>query len=156
VIKTISIISALAFAVSSTAAVAAGSVAQLTGSNGKVMINLGAGFAAPEGIVDLKAGDKVFVGKDGSAVISYLNGCAVTVNSGSVVAVAKVAPCKSGTTAAVETSLIAPAADIDPGCSGVSGLACGAPLLLPLLLLGGAAATVSVLVLTDSNSSATP
>jgi hypothetical protein len=151
-IKTLSLVSALAFAVTSTAAVAASSVAQLTGSTGKVMVNAGAGFVAPEGIFDLKAGDKVFVGKEGSAVISYLNGCAVTVNSGSVVAVAPKAPCKKGTTAAVEASLITPAADLDP----VAAPFFASPLL-PLLLLGGAAAaTVTVLVLTNDDNNAAP
>ena len=113
------------------------------------MVNAGAGFVVPEGILDLKAGDKVFVGKEGSAVISYLNGCAVTVNSGSVVSVAPKAPCKKGTSAAVDASLITPVAS-----------PVGFPIV-PLLLVGGAVAvTAGVLILTnsdnDSSAPATP
>jgi hypothetical protein len=141
-----SLILAASVVLTSTAVVAA-PAAQLTGSTGKVLVDVGAGFAPVEGVVDLKAGDKVFVGEESGAVISYLNGCSVSVNAASVATVAGKAPCGKGQTAAVANQLITPVADIDAGCTGVGAFACGAPLL-PLLLVGGAVAAGVVVVAT--------
>ena len=131
------------------AAQAASNFAEINLMQGKVLVNQGEGFVALAEGSALKVGDKVLVGKDSSAIISYNGGCAVSINEAKVVTVAKAAPCKAGTTAAiVGSNLISPAAD--PGAPPV---AAGAALL-PLLLLGGGAAVVGGFILLKNNNGA--
>jgi hypothetical protein len=131
---------------------AASNFAEINLMQGKVLVNQGEGFVALAEGSALKAGDKVLVGKDSSVIIAYNGGCAVSINEAKVVTVAKAAPCKAGTTAAViGSSLISPAADMDPGAPPVAGAA-----LLPLLLLGGGAAIVGAVVLFGSPNNGTP
>jgi hypothetical protein len=142
---------AVAFAASSTIATAAS--AQLTAAEGKVLINSGTGFVAAAGLTALNTGDRVFVGDTGMAVVSYSNGCAVSVASGSVVTITEKAPCAAGSTI-VAGSVITPVADAyaAPANAGWAGL--GAAGLLPLFFIGGAAAIVGgALILSDDNNS---
>lgn len=135
------------------AAQAASNFAEINLMQGKVLVNQGEGFVALAEGSALKAGDKVLVGKDSSVIIAYNGGCAVSINEAKVVTVAKAAPCKAGTTAAViGSSLISPAADIDPGAPPV---AAGAALL-PLLLLGGGAVIVGTVVLFGTPNNGAP
>lgn len=135
------------------AAQAASNFAEINLMQGKVLVNQGEGFVALAEGSALKAGDKVLVGKDSSVIVAYNGGCAVSINEAKVVTVAKAAPCKAGTTAAViGSSLISPAADIDPGAPPV---AAGAALL-PLLLLGGGAVIVGTVVLFGTPNNGAP
>lgn len=135
------------------AAQAASNFAEINLMQGKVLVNQGEGFVALAEGSALKAGDKVLVGKDSSVIIAYNGGCAVSINEAKVVTVAKAAPCKAGMTAAViGSSLISPAADIDPGAPPV---AAGAALL-PLLLLGGGAVIVGTVVLFGTPKNGAP
>lgn len=135
------------------AAQAASNFAEINLMQGKVLVNQGEGFVALAEGSALKAGDKVLVGKDSSVIIAYNGGCAVSINEAKVVTVAKAAPCKAGTTAAViGSSLISPAADMDPGAPPV---AAGAALL-PLLLLGGGAVIVGTVVLFGTPNNGAP
>jgi hypothetical protein len=136
------------------AAQAASNFAEMNLMHGKVLVNQGKGFAALAEGSALKAGDTVLVGKDSSVVIAYNGGCSVSINEAKVLTVAKAAPCKAGTTAAVVgSSMIAPAADLDPGAPPYLA---GAGLL-PLLLLGGGAAVVAgVVILSNNNNNGAP
>jgi hypothetical protein len=132
---------------------AASNFAEISLMQGKVLVNQGNGFVALAEGAGLKAGDKVLVGKDSSAIIAYNGGCAVSINEAKVVTVAKAAPCKAGTTAAiVGSSLISPAAD---PVAGDPPIAAGAALL-PLLLLGGGAAIVGGVILFGNKNNGAP
>jgi hypothetical protein len=122
-------------------AYAQGSVAVMSGSVGKVLVNSGKGFAPVSGMVSLSVGDTVMVGKDSSASISYNTGCTVNAGASSVVSVLEKAPCAKGQALLTSDQMfVTAAADVDP----VAG---PAPFLpLPILLVGGAAATVGILV----------
>ena len=74
----------------------AGSHASLLVVEGNVMVNHGSGFEAAVGVVDMKIGDRILAGEKGSAILSYA-ACSVTIKAGSVVTVAKTAPCVAGT-----------------------------------------------------------
>ena len=125
-------------------AMAASNLAEIGLIQGKVLVNQGKGFVALIDGAALKAGDRVMVGKDSSAQISYNNGCAVSVNSASVVTVASVAPCDAGQfVAASSSNLIAPVA------------APAASITIPLVTLGVTTAVVAA-ALVVSNKSVSP
>ncbi len=128
-----------------TLAYAETSMAILSSTTGKVLVNKGQGFVPADGMVSLRVGDTVMVGEGSFASVSYKTGCTVDVKASSIVVVTKKAPCS--TSQALTTSdsaFVVPAADLDPNMG-----AAAAPVLpLSLLLLGGTAVTaVSVLVL---------
>ncbi len=142
----------LAFA-SATVQAATATVAQVGDFHGKVLVNQGKGFFPVSGPLALKVGDKIMVGEQSFATVSY-NECSVALSSPTVFSVGEKAPCAKGQNmAAVDGAFIAPTADIDPGCSG---MACGTPALLPLLLVGGAAATVGVIVVASKKHHNSP
>ena len=124
----ISISAAVALIVStSCAAIAAGSVAELISSNGKVLVNQGKGFVPADSMASLNVGDQVMVGNQSDAQIAYANGgCVITVNPGSLVRIAEKAPCAKGEKVAVVDSTM-----VQPVLAG------GAPPSLALLGLGG-------------------
>ena len=77
-------------------AFASNSVAVVSFSSGKVLVNHGNGFFAVEGIVDLKAGDVVMVGEESSALVRYRVGCTVGVVASTVLKISSDAPCVAG------------------------------------------------------------
>lgn len=89
----------VALSVAATHAFAAVPVAQVGKTSGKVLVNQGKGFVALVEGSALFAGDKVFVGKDATASISYsAANCTVDVAPASVMQVQATAPCAAGET----------------------------------------------------------
>ena len=85
----------------------ADSKAQLSSINGKVLVNQGAGFLQPSPGVFLNTGDKIFVGHEASAVITYVaDDCQVVVNADRVTTIEVLSPCQK------EGLQIQPAADL--------------------------------------------
>ena len=81
---------------------AAESVAQLSKLTGKVMVNVGQGFEPAEPRLVLHVGDRVFVGQDSTAELSYAKaGCKVVLSSGSVISITDQAPCLAGSDVAM-------------------------------------------------------
>ena len=62
---------------------------------GNILVNHGSGFGPATGVVDLDAGDRILAGENASAVLSYAD-CSIMIKAGSVVTVAKAAPCVAG------------------------------------------------------------
>jgi hypothetical protein len=90
---------------------AANNVAVIADVSGKVMVNTGEGFKPVAGSFALGAGDKVLVGENSFATISYTE-CAVSLSKPTVFSVTKTAPCLAGEkSAAAEGMFITPAAD---------------------------------------------
>ena len=117
---------------------AASNVAEISLVQGKVLVNQGAGFVALAEGASLKAGDKVLVGKDSSALIAYNSGCAVSIHEAKIVTVSKVAPCKAGeVVASVGSDLVSPVA------VHVAAPAFLAGNLGPVVVLGGAGLLVA-------------
>jgi hypothetical protein len=78
-------------------AVSSSGVAELSGVQGKVLVNQGKGYEAVVGSVMLNSGDSVMIGDKSLAQISYLSAkCQVTANASSVIVIAATAPCKAG------------------------------------------------------------
>ena len=122
------------------AAQAASNFAEINLMQGKVLVNQGEGFVALAEGSALKVGDKVLVGKDSSAIISYNGGCAVSINEAKVFTVAKAAPCKAGeTVASVDSDLIAPVAASGLGAGGIFAGGTTGPLVAlgAVVLVGG-------------------
>lgn len=63
---------------------------------GQLSVNQGQGFAPVNGRVDANIGDSVMVSPNGSAVVSYPDGCQVGVQPGAVMTIAPLSPCASG------------------------------------------------------------
>src|SRR5688572_16439182 len=71
-----------------TTAVKAETKAQMTSVNGKVLVNQGSGFIPVIGNMGLKLGDKVFVGPEASASITYLaDNCKIAAPAGRLLTV---------------------------------------------------------------------
>jgi hypothetical protein len=141
----------LSLALASSSVFAANTVAKIDSFGGKVLVNQGKGFVALSGSLTLKAGDEVLVGEKSFATVSYAD-CAVDLKSPKIFTVAGKAPCAKGQKLNVDGTFISPVADSDPAMA--TGLA---PALLPLLFIGGTAATVGVLVLTGAfNNNSAP
>ncbi len=101
---------ALALLLSFSTVQAATGVAQLGQVQGKVLVNQGGGYKSADQLVSLNAGDKIFVGKDAGATVTYASGCSIAVAPASVVTVQDKAPCAEGdTVAAVDSNLVTPA-----------------------------------------------
>jgi hypothetical protein len=66
---------------------AAAPVATLVDVSGPVLVDSGKGFVKVSSAVDLKAGTRVLVSKDGRAVLSYSDGCAMTLSPNSITSV---------------------------------------------------------------------
>jgi hypothetical protein len=97
---------------------AASPIAEATGLHGKVLVNHGKGFEVATGSVLLNAGDRLMVGEKSSATVNYLNvKCTVSASNSTVLTVAAVAPCKSGTVVgSIDNVFATPVADpVDAG-----------------------------------------
>lgn len=70
--------------------------ATLEPAQGDLSINQGQGFQPVNSRVDAKVGNSVMVGPNGAATVTYEDGCAVTVQPGSVTTIAPLSPCASG------------------------------------------------------------
>jgi hypothetical protein len=92
---------------------AASPIAKATGLQGKVLVNHGKGFEVATGSVFLNAGDRLMVGEKSSVTVNYLNvKCTVSATNSTVLTVAAVAPCKSGTVVgSVDNVFATPVAD---------------------------------------------
>lgn len=66
---------------------------------GELLINQGQGFQKVNGTVEAQPGDSVMVTPNGTATVSYADGCHVPVNPGAVVTIAPISPCASGSMA---------------------------------------------------------
>lgn len=75
-----------AVALTATSAMAA-PVATLVDVSGPVLVDSGKGFVKVSSAVDVKAGARVLVSKDGRAVLSYSDGCALTLSPNSITSV---------------------------------------------------------------------
>jgi hypothetical protein len=73
--------------------------ATLQSGQGDLLVNQGQGFQRVEGRVDANVGDSVMVGPNGSATLSYEDGCQVQVQPGSVTTIGTLSPCASGSMA---------------------------------------------------------
>jgi hypothetical protein len=111
---------------------AANSVATVGDVSGKVLVNKGEGFVPVAGSFALQAGDKVLVGENSFATISYKE-CAVSLSKETVFKVTKAAPCLTGEkAAAAEGVFITPTAD---------PYVAAAPFPWPVILLVGVGGT---------------
>jgi hypothetical protein len=121
-------------------------VAQLSQLQGKVLVNHGKGFEPANGLVELSAGDKVLVGKESSATLSYMGSdCTVTVAESSVVTVSEVAPCKAGeVVGAVDSVIVIPAQAEEGGGAAVAPFIVGGFILT--------AAAIGILIATEDNN----
>jgi hypothetical protein len=99
---------------------AAVNVAQLSQTQGKVLVNHGSGFQPANGLVSLNVGDKIMIGKEGSAALSYGGAdCTVSLAPSSVTTVTEMAPCKAGeTVAAIDSVIVTPAKGKGGGYGG--------------------------------------
>jgi hypothetical protein len=145
-----------------TEALAANSVANMQDSQGKVMIDHGQGYVLAALNMGLNVGDRIFVGKDSSAVIAF-EGCTLTIAKPTVFTVGKSAPCSKGMkTAQIGGVFVAPAADLPGGAAAGAGAAGGAAAGAglagagPLLLVGGGiVAGGAILLLSNTKTCAT-
>ena len=85
------------------------SYVSLIAVEGNVLVNQGQGFEPVTGEVDLKVGDRVMVGENSQAVLSYAT-CRVKIKGGNVVTIAEDAPCLTGTVSEDATLPVVPAA----------------------------------------------
>lgn len=137
-----SLVFAAASVVLSGAAVAGASVAQIDNAHGKVLINQGKGFVPVTGLMSLNAGDKIMVGEQSFATVSY-GECTVSLSSPTVFSVSAKAPCIAGAElTAVDGAFIVPT-DAPPEEAGAL-----LPLL-PLIFVGTGAAIVGGLIVSD-------
>ena len=121
--------------------------AQMQSVQGKVLINQGKGFVAALSGLALKPGDKILVGMQASAVVTYQNGCEVSVSEPKVFKIAKTAPCEAGAkTASVGQSFASPVAS-----SGGGGLP---PPVIGVGAFSAVAVTALVVSLTNKPLSA--
>jgi hypothetical protein len=68
------------------------SIANVLRFHGKVLVNNGQGFLPVRGRVAVKAGDRVFVGKNSRAIVAY-NGCDVKIETPGIYTVPHRLPC---------------------------------------------------------------
>jgi hypothetical protein len=67
---------------------------------GKLSLNQGQGFQKVNSRIEANVGDSVMVSPKGSATVSYPDGCKVDVQPGTVMTIAPLSPCASGSYAA--------------------------------------------------------
>jgi hypothetical protein len=70
--------------------------ATVTTTQGQVLVNRGQGYQRVTGSTHANAGATVVANPGGSAQVVYADGCAVTVEPGSVYTIAPESPCKNG------------------------------------------------------------
>jgi type 1 fimbria pilin len=140
-----------ALALLSTSVMAANSVAVVGDVSGKVMVNKGKGFVPVVGSFSLNVGDRVMVGDNSFATVSFSE-CAVSYSKPTVFVIADLAPCAAGKSNVDESSVIVtPTADASTYV---------APFPIGLVLLGTAGAAtavyIGVKVLDDNNDNNVP
>ncbi|HMB55713.1 MAG TPA: hypothetical protein VKM35_00725 [Arenimonas sp.] len=101
-----------------TAALAADPVATLT-FDGSVMVNQGKEFVAAHSGQALMPGDRVMVAEQGSATVTFNDGCALSVEPGSLVSVPSISTCAGGS---VHPQKIAPKNTSAVGATGSGGV----------------------------------
>lgn len=105
----------LAASFMATSAVAANSVAVITGASGKVLVNKGEGFVPVVGSFELSAGDRVMIGDDSFATLSYAE-CSVALSKPTVLSVSADAPCATE----AQGVFVTPTADLtEPVAAGL-------------------------------------
>ncbi len=103
-------------------------VAQLQAVTGKVLVNQGKGFVPASGLLALNSGDKIMVGKDGSASVLYTTAnCTVDVAASTVVAISDKAPCAEGQTVGAIDSVFVHSAAHETG---------GGAAYVPVVVIG--------------------
>lgn len=121
----------LASAVLGSVNAAPASLAVVAAVDGQVMVNTGKGYFPATAQLVLKAGDRVLVGKNSNATISY-NDCAVSLDKPVLFTVTAEPVCAK--------SSIQPAADLPGGAYPPAGGAAAAgglaPVALPMLVVG--------------------
>jgi hypothetical protein len=147
-------ISAALVIVLATTTASAANFAHLNKVQGKVLINQGEGFAPAIGDVALDAGDKVMVGKEGSATLSYSGeqGCTVSLAPSTVVTIGKTVPCEAGeVVGAVDSVFVAPARG--RGHGRPPGYGSGGAVYVPIVVSVSFAVTVlvSIWIATHNN-----
>ena len=75
---------------------------------GQLSVNQGQGFAPVNNRIDAKVGDSVMVSPNGSAVVSYPDGCKVDLQPGAVMTIAPLSPCASGSYAEDQQNYLVP------------------------------------------------
>jgi hypothetical protein len=137
----------VALALSATTVMAANNVAVVGDVSGKVLVNNGNGFEPVVGSLSLNVGDRVMVGDNSFATVSFSE-CTVSFSKPTVFVVADAAPCASGKSKLDEASVI-----VTPTADSTYV----APFPIGLVLLGTAAAAttvfIAVKVLDDKNES---
>jgi hypothetical protein len=120
----------------SSVAQAADGVAVLSDAQGKVLVNQGDGFVPASIDMVLKPTDKLLVGKEGSATVSYTS-CAVMLAEAAVFTVSPKAPCAAGQKLAnFQGVLIQPSAGEET--ISLLGLEMPREVGVGILLVGGA------------------
>lgn len=117
------------------AAEVAAPIATLGGVSGKVLVSTGNGFVPATQNVALKAGDKVLVGEQSFATLNY-KACNTALTTPGVVTIGAVAPCEQ--------------ANVSPVADAAMPEDNHFPMMLPLLLVGGAG-IVGIIALTNDN-----
>jgi len=107
---------------------------------GDLSVNQGQGFQRVDSRIEANVGDTVMVGPGGSASLVYPDGCQVTIQPGSVVSVAPLSPCASG-------SLAQTGSGNGPDWTG---------LAWSLVTLGGIGAGVAGIIEAKSSTPTTP
>jgi hypothetical protein len=85
----VTLLSVVAFG---TSALAGTGVATISDVSGKVLVNQGEGFVPVAGSIELNAGDRVMVGDDSFATVTYAD-CSVSLSKPTVMAVSAEANC---------------------------------------------------------------
>lgn len=131
--KLIAIVMTTAFF--SASAFAAAPVAQLESIAGKVLVNQGKGFVPATTGLALNAGDRILVGKDGAATLTYAAAnCSVDVAATTIVSVDAKAPCTEGQSVSAVDSVFINAARA-PGETSMGGVSL-APVVVPAFVVG--------------------
>lgn len=101
-----------------------GEAATVTSVSGEMLVNQGAGYRPMSGEGKLNAGSLVMVGAQGSARITYDDGCVVQVAPGRVELVGAQSPCSAGAPNAMTTGATPPPPLPPPPvpAAGVAGL----------------------------------
>lgn len=127
--KSIAAVFSLSMVSSAAFAEVAAGVATITDVSGKVLVNSGEGFVQATANMVLKASDRVFVGEQSLATVSYQS-CAVLLDKPTVVEITADGGCNAATS-------IQPVADVyDPSAGAPVAAAAG---IAPILLLSTAA-----------------
>ena len=140
---------AVLFAVSGVALGATGS-ATLSSAQGSVMLNQGKQFVPIKPGQALNAGDRLMVMQGGSAQLRFADGCDVTVEGGSMVAIPTASTCAGGTLNSTRLANEAPPW-VNPEAPAAYGTGTWMLVGAGALIVGGLVAGGS-----DNNSSVSP